>query len=233
MVKMTLEEKMAERMATRKIESESKNNLVVRQEDYLIIPDKNDLKELSFFDELTDKEEVRELLKENTIKILRINAKASLELGELFSNLEKELSKKGSSEGVYTKFLEFNGYNRMTALRHRHRYELYIDTKNEKSRKLIAALPVTYIEKLYKFKDEMKEFLEEGLSLQDLKDLLENKFIELRKDEDKRSAELKRATLRINKIYSIFKRIKVMDESKEARLNKLLEELEELLKEKN
>lgn len=231
MVKMTLEEKMAAKMATRKIDSDNKNNLVVEQKNLLITPEKGDLQELSYFDKLTDKEEIRELLKENSIKILKINAKASLELGELFSNLEKELSKKGSPEGVYTKFLEFNGYNRMTALRHRYRYELYTETRNEKSKRLIAALSTVYIEKVYRYKTEIKEFLEEGLSLQDLKDLLESKYIESKKDKDKRSEELERATLRINRIFSQFKRIKVMNESKEERLNKLLEELENLLKE--
>lgn len=233
MVKMTLEEKMAAKMATRKIDSDNKNNLVVEQKNLLITPEKGDLQELSYFDKLTDKEEIRELLKENSIKILKINAKASLELGELFSNLEKELSKKGSPEGVYTKFLEFNGYNRMTALRHRHRYELYTDTKNEKSKKLIATLPSAYINNVYKHKAEIKGFLEEGLSFQDLKDLLESKNIEMKKAKDERSEELERATLRINKIFSQFKRIKVMNESKEERLNKLLEELENLLKEEN
>ncbi len=233
MAKMSTEEKMAAKMAARKIDSDNKNNLAAEQKNFLIIPEKGDLQELSYFDELTDKEEIRELLKENTIKILNINAKSSLELGKLFSNLEKELSKKGSPEGIYTKFLEFNGYNRMTALRHRHRYELYTDTKNEKSKKLIATLPSAYINNVYKHKAEIKGFLEEGLSFQDLKDLLESKNIEMKKAKDERSEELERATLRINKIFSQFKRIKVMNESKEERLNKLLEELENLLKEEN
>lgn len=233
MAKMSTEEKMAAKMAARKIDSDNKNNLAAEQKKFLIIPEKGDLQELSYFDELTDKEEIRELLKENTIKILNINAKSSLELGKLFSNLEKELSKKGSPEGIYTKFLEFNGYNRMTALRHRHRYELYTDTKNEKSKKLIATLPSAYINNVYKHKAEIKGFLEEGLSFQDLKDLLESKNIEMKKAKDERSEELERATLRINKIFSQFKRIKVMNESKEERLNKLLEELENLLKEEN
>ncbi|MBS5038708.1 MAG: hypothetical protein KHZ27_09910 [Fusobacterium sp.] len=233
MAKMSLEEKMAERMAARKVEEQNKNDLVIIQENSLILPDKKDLRELSYFDEITDKEEIRELLKENSIKILGINAKASLELGELFSNLEKELSKKGSPEGVYTKFLEFNGYNRMTALRHRHRYELYIETKNEKSKKLIAALSTIYIEKAYRYKNEIKEFLEEGLTLQDLKDLIDTKFITQKKDENKKSEELEITTLRINKIFSSFRKITVMDDKKKERLDEILDELENLLKEEN
>lgn len=233
MAKMSLEEKMAERMAARKIEEQNKNDLVVIQENFLILPDKKDLRELSYFDDITDKEEVRELLKENSIKILKINAKASLELGELFSNLEKELSKKGSPEGVYTKFLEFNGYNRMTALRHRHRYELYTETRNEKSKKLIAALSTIYIEKAYRYKTEIKEFLEEGLSLQDLKDLIDTKFIILKQDENKRSKELEKTTMRINKIFSSFRKMTEIDDSKKERLDKILDELENLLKEEN
>lgn len=230
---MSLEEKMAERMAARKIEEQNKNDLVVIQENFLILPDKKDLRELSYFDDITDKEEVRELLKENSIKILKINAKASLELGELFSNLERELSKKGSPEGVYTKFLEFNGYNRMTALRHRHRYELYTETRNEKSKKLIAALSTIYIEKAYRYKTEIKEFLEEGLSLQDLKDLIDTKFIILKQDENKRSKELEKTTMRINKIFSSFRKMTEIDDSKKERLDKILDELENLLKEEN
>lgn len=233
MAKMSLEEKMAERMAARKIEEQNKNDLVVIQENFLILPDKKDLRELSYFDDITDKEEVRELLKENSIKILKINAKASLELGELFSNLERELSKKGSPEGVYTKFLEFNGYNRMTALRHRHRYELYTETRNEKSKKLIAALSTIYIEKAYRYKTEIKEFLEEGLSLQDLKDLIDTKFIILKQDENKRSKELEKTTMRINKIFSSFRKMTEIDDSKKERLDKILDELENLLKEEN
>lgn len=233
MAKMSLEEKMAERMSARKIEEQNKNDLVVIQENFLILPDKKDLRELSYFDDITDKEEVRELLKENSIKILKINAKASLELGELFSNLERELSKKGSPEGVYTKFLEFNGYNRMTALRHRHRYELYTETRNEKSKKLIAALSTIYIEKAYRYKTEIKEFLEEGLSLQDLKDLIDTKFIILKQDENKRSKELEKTTMRINKIFSSFRKMTEIDDSKKERLDKILDELENLLKEEN
>ena len=60
MAKMSLEEKMAERMAARKVEEQNKNDLVIIQENSLILPDKKDLRELSYFDEITDKEEIRE-----------------------------------------------------------------------------------------------------------------------------------------------------------------------------
>ena len=48
-----------------------------------------------------------------------------------------------------------------------------------------------------------------------------------------RSEELEITTLRINKIFSSFRKITVMDDKKKERLDEILDELENLLKEEN
>ena len=222
----SIEERMAEKMAARiqKVETESKN--------FLISIKKEEVETLSYIDTLTEDKNIQDMLKENTLKLLNITSNASLELGKIFKTVEEELSKKGSPNGVYVKFLEYVGYNRMTALRHKHRYELFILTDSEKSKLLIATLPVRLIEEAYLNKDEIKEFLNEGITREELENLLTSKKIENAKNKELGfedifvTVDIKE---RVNKIYTSLKKIKNLDDNKKKELENLLGKIEELL----
>lgn len=219
---MTLEERMAAKMAARKKE--------IKEENIATVPSlikKENLEELSYFDEIAVDPEIRDELKQSTVRILNITSNASLELGKIFTELEKKLARKGAADGIYIKFLTFNGYNRMTALRHRYRYELFEEVKNEETKKLIAILPVRLIEKLYSNKESIKEFLEKGITRKEIENLLEEtKQIEEKKNIEKsyfEIGELGGLKLEIENKYEN------LDEKRKEKLNKLLLEIKTLL----
>ncbi len=128
--------------------------------------------------EITEDNTLQEFLKNKTREIISIQANDTLKLGEILTEVEKELSKKGSPEASYLKFLNYNGINSKTALRLRKRYELYTLVPGE-VKNIIALLSVREIEELYKNKDLLNE-INPGIKLLEVKELLkENKAEEV------------------------------------------------------
>ena len=74
--------------------------------------------------QITGDDEVNSFLKEKSLEVLNLQARTSLTLGKIFSEVELRLAGNRYT-GCYVKWLEFNGFNKMTALRHRNRYKLY------------------------------------------------------------------------------------------------------------
>lgn len=125
---------------------------------------------------LTLDNEVNNFLKEKSLEVLNLQAQTSLALGKIFTEVELKLSGNRYT-GCYVKWLELNGYNKMTALRHRNRYKLYSLCSNEFSKETIAKLAYTKIDKICKSSNpkEIIEKLEKNNSTDFLEKLLEEK----------------------------------------------------------
>lgn len=98
---------------------------------------------------LTDDNELNDFLKEKSLEVLNLQAHTSLELGKIFTEVESKLSGNRYT-GCYVKWLETNGYNKMTALRHRNRYKLYSLCSTDFSKEAIAKLSYKKIDEILK-----------------------------------------------------------------------------------
>lgn len=126
---------------------------------------KKDIKEIfsiedSVFNTLTNDIELIEYLKNKSLEMLKIQGNNIIMLGKNLTEVFEELGRKGSPEGLYLKYLEFNGYKKDTALRLRKRYELFKKSKADVVKQIISILPVRSIEQLYKEQDSVLPELE-------------------------------------------------------------------------
>lgn len=122
------------------------NNLESHQKNRMV---KIEFQNLDYLDgNFCDNEEVNYFLKEKTAQICQLQANSSLELGKIFCEAVNKLAGDNHYNGLYEKWLLQIGFNKMTALRHRKRYELYTQVKNEHSKKLVSILPVRILSDL-------------------------------------------------------------------------------------
>ena len=167
----TAEERFQAMMAKRKKTKES----VEKEEKPIIVNEKNskkDIKEIfviedSVFGDFTNDVEL--------IEYLKIQGNNIIMLGKNLTEVFEELGRKGSPDGLYLKYLEFNGYKKDTALRLRKRYELFKKSKADVVKQIIAILPVRSIEQLYKEQDSVLPELEknsENLTYKKMLDML-------------------------------------------------------------
>ena len=125
----------------------------------------------SFFSNLNiDKEEENYLISK-TKEVISLQAGATLELGKILEEVSEHLSKQGSKDGIFEKFLEYNGINTKSARRYRHRYQLYNRAKAD-VKPIIALLSVKEIETLYKC-PEILDDITEGITLEEAKELFQ------------------------------------------------------------
>lgn len=99
--------------------------------------------------QITGDDEVNSFLKEKSLEVLNLQARTSLTLGKIFSEVELRLAGNRYT-GCYVKWLEFNGFNKMTALRHRNRYKLYTLCEDDFSKEVVAKLPYRQINDICK-----------------------------------------------------------------------------------
>ena len=102
---------------------------------------------------ITENKETNKFLVKKSIEVLGIQAKASVDLGKIFKEVHEKLAGNNHHNGVYTVWLEKNGFNKMTALRHRRRYELYMLVNSENGKAFVATLPVRIIDSIYRQED--------------------------------------------------------------------------------
>ena len=207
----TAEERFQAMMAKRKKTKES----VEKEEKPIIVNEKNskkDIKEIfviedSVFGDFTNDVELIEYLKNKSLEMLKIQGNNIIMLGKNLTEVFEELGRKGSPDGLYLKYLEFNGYKKDTALRLRKRYELFKKSKADVVKQIIAILPVRSIEQLYKEQDSVLPELE------------------------KNSIEI--SSYNIDRLDSLYRRINnrydELDEKRKEKLDKLLFEIEKLL----
>lgn len=184
------------------------------------------------FGNLTEDVNLLEYLEKKSIEILTIQSKNLIELGRNLTEVFEELSRQGSPEGLYLKYLEVNGYKKDTALRLRKRYELYTSTKDERLKKVISILSIRNIEQMYRNKDELLKQIEDNSDI-NYKSVMEKiegskeKVIEMINHNSEASEyDIGNIDILYQKINTNFDKL---DTKKKDRLRKLLLEIERIL----
>lgn len=144
-----------------------------------------DINELDFSNEIfkTKDLEINDFLKRKSFEVITINTKGSLALGKIYSEVFNRLSGSNRFDGYYEKWLLINGINKKTALRHRKRFEIYMKLSTENGKQLIALLPVRELEKLCQNEELYINHLNNGMSKDELKELL-NKNLKLENEKE-------------------------------------------------
>lgn len=168
-------------------------------------------------------------LAEKTLKLKTVQANASIILGEIFQEVKEKLGGKNQYDGIYIKWLEDNGFNKMTALRHRNRYELVNSAKTDNGKLTIATLPTRLIQELIKVEDGKKIYvlneIDEGATKAEIEKIIGEEIIEEKKEE---KVKIKPITPFYKPIFAFEKKIDKMT-NKES--YKALEELRKIKKE--
>jgi len=178
--------------------------------------------------EYTDDKKINDYLNTKNKDIQKLHTTARLVLGKIFEEVNEKLAGNNRHNGLYIKWLESNGFNRMTALRHRNRYKLYQAVTTEKAKAVVATARQKEIDAV--FKSDLLEVavttLDEG---QNLVELIEGKketvmlgepvlqFIDLEKEFDKFVQVRGKADL------------KSLSEAKTKKVHRLLEEIEKII----
>ncbi|GLI57703.1 hypothetical protein PM10SUCC1_32170 [Propionigenium maris DSM 9537] len=123
---------------------------------------------------LTDNEGLNKYLLEKSIELQTLQAKTSLSLGKVFEEVFQKLGGKNQHDGTYVAWLEGNGFNRMTALRHRRRHQMYTLVNSDKGKAFVATLPVKVIDSVYRHNDfsGIISIIDDGITREELEVML-------------------------------------------------------------
>lgn len=127
--------------------------------------------EVSF--ELSDNHELNNYLIFKSQELLGVQLNARLHLGRIFQDVFDKLA--GSPHnGLYVQWLGINGFNKMTALRHRNRYKIYKEMKLDHSKYLIATASQKIIDILltHPEKKSILEIIESNITKEELNTLI-------------------------------------------------------------
>lgn len=184
-----------------------------------------DILDLDGINSISEDQELVEFLKESTIKLFNIQAKSVVLIGEVLTNVFERLSKQGSQDGVYEKWLKLNNFNKQTALRYRKRYFVY-NQANTENKNIVLTLPQNVIDVMYEDEEHIK-LLNNGISK---KELINN--INDLKIEDKREysnfIEFDFKDYK-NLFFEFDKKIENLKEKEKMELQKHLKKIEEIL----
>lgn len=184
-----------------------------------------DILDLDGINSISEDQELVEFLKESTIKLFNIQAKSVVLIGEVLTNVFEKLSKQGSQDGVYEKWLKLNNFNKQTALRYRKRYFVY-NQANTENKNIVLTLPQNVIDVMYENEEHIK-LLNNGISK---KELINN--INDLKIEDKREysnfMEFDFKDYK-NLFFEFDKKIENLKEKEKMELQKHLKKIEEIL----
>ena len=162
-------------------------------------------------------------------EITKITRKSRLELGKLFQEVYEKLAGNNHYDGLYTKWIKQYGFNKMTALRYRNRYNLYFKVNTDDAKVTISKLSQPDVDLLIRHerKNEILACLDSGESLGEIIGVYQpqieavqdgiEEFIDIENDIKK----LKTFGKKLN--------IKSLDNEKKERLHKLVRKIEELL----
>lgn len=177
----------------------------------------------------TDDPEIDDFLNDKSFKILDLAAGTSIFLGSIFIEVQEYLADKGNSDTTYIKWLESNGFNRMTALRYKKRAEIYNSLKSSKAKYFIGITSQKIIDEIFKYEDreEILYYLEEINNYDEIENFLKKDVVlEIEDKIEKENIEIKE---RIKKLS--LKNIEKLDAEKQKQIDNLLQQIEELLKE--
>lgn len=220
---------LKELMEKRKKEKEDiKTEIITTSQTTPIIKDYNFL-DFSYFKTIIDNEKDQNYLIQKTKELLLLQTSATLELGKILEEVAEHLLKQGSPDGIFEKFLEYNGINVKSARRYRYRYQLYTRAK-ENIKPIVALLSVREIDYLYKC-PEVLDDMTDNTTLKEAKELL--KFEEVKKINLNTNTNIEfsfdYSFLNIN--YKT--KLEALPNEKKEQVNKLLEKLEKLLNNEN
>ncbi|WP_319200113.1 hypothetical protein [uncultured Ilyobacter sp.] len=178
--------------------------------------------------ELSGTKDIDLYLFDKATDIINITRKSRLELGETFQEVHDRLSGDNQYNGIYTKWLEFYGFNKMTALRHRNRYSLYSTMKSEKAKELVSKITDDWVNKLMKHanKEYILETLENTPTRENLAVLLSNtiteKNISLEFDIESEFKEFSKRSKEIN--------LNALSENEKEELHKIITKFNKLFR---
>ncbi|WP_297599292.1 hypothetical protein [uncultured Cetobacterium sp.] len=171
---------------------------------------------------LCETKEENEFLELKTKELLNVQANASIQLGKIMT----EVSQKITEDITYCQWLELVGFNRMTALRHRRRYDLFQSVNNSIAKEIVASLTFREIEKIYKNLSENLVCLNTSKTVMEFKNILKNElFIE-----QKESKKIQKMDINFEIFSNIKEKVNQMDDKKKDEVAKLLLKIEKLLK---
>lgn len=194
---------------------------------------KNDVKNKDILDinhyqyiHFTENSEVDDFLNDQSFKILNLSAGANIFLGSIFIEVQDYLSSLENSDATYVKWLESNGFNRMTALRYKKRAEIYNSLNSSKAKYFIGITSQKIIDEISKFenRDEIIEALEKMEDFNKIEAFLKKDIIEIEEKVEKENIEIKQ---RIKKLP--LKNIEKLDNEKQDKINNLVSQIEEIL----
>jgi len=178
---------------------------------------------------LSENNELNSYLITKSQELLGVQINARLHLGRIFQEVFDKLA--GSPhDGVYVKWLEINGFNKMTALRHRNRFKLYKMMPTDKLRFLIASTSQKIVEA---YLNDPKK-LDLLISMSDEIGKKELSVLALGLKNQNIEKDLK---INIVEEYDFFKEkikeldLSRLDEKQKMKFSKLVEEFNRLLKE--
>ena len=221
------------RLAARKKEKAEEISYASQSEMALSLP--NDMVKTfqipnDLYSDFTDDKELVDYLNEKTLALLKINGAGNIMIGKELTEVYEKISKKGSSDGMYVRFLEVSGYKKDTALRYRKRYELYKKAKNNSTKQIISVMTVKLIEELYKEQELLEKIDVEGIDYKTALDIINkiNETILIDKKDKKEEfifeiEELPFLQIQIKEKYDN------LNQKEKEKLNKLLLEIKSLL----
>lgn len=184
-----------------------------------------DVLDLEIINSISEDKDLVNFLKENTLKLFNIQSKSIILIGEVLTNVFERLSKQGSSEGVYEKWLKLNNFNKQTALRYRKRYFVFNEVK-EGRKSIVLTLSQNIIDKMYENK-EFIELLNNGISKKELINNINAKNIEYK--EEKWNIIDFSFNDYINLFSDFDKKIETLKEKEKLELQKYLEKINKIL----
>lgn len=104
--------------------------------------------------EISEDKQLNTYLVSKSKELIGIQANARLELGRVFCEVHDKLAG-NKHTGLYVRWLGVNGYNKMTALRHRNRYELYTEVTTDDGKMIAATAPQKLVDTLLTHTDRM------------------------------------------------------------------------------
>lgn len=185
------------------------------------------------FNEITEKEELKNYLKEKSTELLSVEGTRSILQGKILCEVAKKIEEEEKSEIGYGKFLEINGLKKDTALRLRKRYELFEKAKTIALKQIISLLPVRELETLYKNEALFEEMnSDEKIIYKVAVELIHEDSSEQNKLEDK-SINVEQEKFDFEELLEIPDTIKAKYEDleieKKKKVNKLLLEIKKII----
>lgn len=185
-------------------------------------------KKLEIFDDIQDLE-TRNFLKVKTTELLVRGFDYTLHVGRIGQEVFEELGRKGSPEGLYTKWVKLNGFSESTIKRYRNKWEVY-SSVHDSIKPYILLLSHAQIEKILK-EEDIKISIYSANENETYEDIME-----ILKEGDKKLPEPPKevefpSDFNIDNFNNIFNNLDKLSEKKKGKLYKLLEEIAKLIKE--